>query len=69
MNNGIINRPTQLHLVVHFYKIFIMKNGPMNVKYTDTQLTLYTDTQLTLYTIHTCPMLDMHRIFRNPATV
>ena len=31
-NNGIINCPTQLHLVGHFYKICIMMHGSMNVK-------------------------------------
>jgi hypothetical protein len=31
-NNGIINCPTQLHLVDHFYKICIMMHRSMNVK-------------------------------------
>jgi len=31
-NNGIINCPTQLHPVGHFYKICIMMHGSMNVK-------------------------------------
>jgi hypothetical protein len=31
-NNGIINCPTQLHLVAHFYKICIMMHGSINVK-------------------------------------
>jgi len=33
--NGIINCPTQLHLVCHFYKICIMMHGYMNVKHID----------------------------------
>jgi hypothetical protein len=32
MNNGIINCPTQLHLVGHFYKICSMMHGSMKVK-------------------------------------
>jgi hypothetical protein len=35
-NNGIINCPTQLHLVGHFYKICIMMHGSINVKSTNT---------------------------------
>ena len=31
-NNGIINCPTQLHLVGHFYKICITMHGSLNVK-------------------------------------
>jgi len=31
-NNGIINCPTQLHLVGHLYKICIMMHGSINVK-------------------------------------
>ena len=31
-NNGIINCPTQLHLVGHFYKICILMHGSMNDK-------------------------------------
>ena len=33
-NNGIVNCPTQLHLVGHFYKICIMMHGSMNVTLT-----------------------------------
>ena len=32
-NDGIINFPTQLHLVGHLYKICIMTHGSMNVKF------------------------------------
>jgi len=32
-NSGIINCPTQLHLVGHFYKICIMMHGSMNVNF------------------------------------
>jgi len=32
-NNGIINCPTQLHLVGHLYKICIMMHGSMHVKF------------------------------------
>jgi hypothetical protein len=31
-NNGVINCPTKLHLVGHFYNICIMMHGSMNVK-------------------------------------
>ena len=31
-NNGMINCPTQLHLVGHFYKICIMMHGSLYVK-------------------------------------
>jgi hypothetical protein len=32
-NNGIINCPTQLHLVGRFYKICIMMHGSVNVRF------------------------------------
>ena len=32
-NNKIINCPTQLHLVGHFYEICIMMHGSMNAKF------------------------------------
>jgi hypothetical protein len=34
-NIGIINSTTRLHLVVYFYKIYIMMHGSMNIKEKD----------------------------------
>jgi len=40
-NNGIINCPTQLHLVGHFYKICIVMHGSINVTFIKLLILLY----------------------------
>jgi len=58
-NNGIVNCPTQLHLVGHFYKICIMMHGSMNVTLTPE---IWYDETLWIYGI--CLEYSVFRISR-----